>query len=132
MRAPLRAVKMFSSAPRRAGREVDGPDQPVLTLDVDQRVALVPHVVAGGHHVGAGIKDVLEDCLGDAETGGGVLAVHDDEVDGVGLHQARKRVHHGLAAAASDQIAKKQKTHVIPRPRRNRRSCVSVRVCRPR
>jgi hypothetical protein len=42
-----------------------------------------------------------------------ILAVDDDEVGRVALAQLRQHPRHRLAAAAADDIAKKQKTHVV-------------------
>ena len=44
-------------------------------------LALVEDMVAGGHHVGAGVDRLAEYLLGDAETAGRVLAIDDDEVE---------------------------------------------------
>ena len=55
----------------------------------DKRLALVEDVVAGGHHVGAGVEDRAEHLLGDAEAAGRVLAVDDDEIEPVVGDDAR-------------------------------------------
>ena len=51
-----------------------------MPLDEDQRLALIPHMVAGGHHVGAGVEQLGQDLLGDAEPAGGVLAIDHHEI----------------------------------------------------
>ena len=45
-------------------------------------------MIAGRHHIGAGVEDVLQDLLGDAEAAGGILAIDDAEVDAKLLTQA--------------------------------------------
>ena len=90
---------------------VDRPQQPRLALDEHQRLLLVEGVVAERHHVGAGIEQLLEDGLGDAEAAGRVLAVDDDEIELVALAQAGQRIDDRLAAGAADDIAEKQQTH---------------------
>ena len=77
------------AAPRRAGGIVERTEEAVLPLGEDQRLALVEDVVAGGHHVGAGVDDPAKDLLGDAEAAGGVLAVDGDEIDAMVGDQRR-------------------------------------------
>ena len=48
-------------------------------------------MVAGGDAVGAGVEEVLQHVLGDAEAAGRVLAVDDDEIEPVSLDQAGKQ-----------------------------------------
>ena len=62
---------------------VDRTQETLLPRGEDQRLALVEDVVAGRHHVGAGVEDRPEHLLGDAEAAGGVLAVDDDEIEPV-------------------------------------------------
>ena len=69
------------AAARRAGRIVDRPDQPRRALDEDQRLLLVPGMIAERDGVGAGVDQLAIDRLGDAEAAGGVLAVDDDEIE---------------------------------------------------
>ena len=69
------------AAARRAGRIVERADQPRRALDEDQRLALVPGVVAERDGVGAGVDHLVVDRLGDAEAAGGVLAVDHDEIE---------------------------------------------------
>src|SRR6202011_4433109 len=69
------------AAARGAGRVIGRADQPRRTLDEDERLALVPGVIAERDGVGAGVEQVLVDRLGDAEAAGGVLAVKDDEIE---------------------------------------------------
>ena len=51
-----------------------------MPLDEDQRLALVPHMIAGGHDVGAGVEQLGQDLLGYAEAAGSVLAIDHDEI----------------------------------------------------
>ena len=71
----------IAAAARRAGREVARPQQLRLARDVVEDFLLVPHMIAGGHHVDAVAEDRVGDVAGHAEAGGGVLDVGDDEVD---------------------------------------------------
>ena len=87
---PMRLITSTLLIPRRyerraaAGRAlgvVRGTDEPGLTRDEDQRLALVESVVAERDRVGAGGQKILADRLGNAEAAGGVLAIDDDEIE---------------------------------------------------
>ena len=69
------------AAARRAGRIIDRPDQARRALDEDQRLLLVPGVIAKRDGVGAGIDQLAVDRLGDAEAAGGVLAIDHHEIE---------------------------------------------------
>ena len=68
------------AAAGRAGGIVDRPDQARRALDEDERLLLVPGVIAERDGVGAGLDQLAIDRLGDAETARRVLAV-DHEPD---------------------------------------------------
>ena len=70
-----------AAAAGRAGGKVRRPQQLRLPRDVVEHFLLVPDVIAGRHHVDAVAEDGVGDVAGDAEAGGGVLDVGDDEVD---------------------------------------------------
>ena len=89
-RAVPRSVDV-GAAPGRPERIVNGPQKAIVAIGEDERLALVPDVVAGRHAVGAGGEQVLEDIFGDAEAAGGVLAVDDDEVEAVLRDQAGQK-----------------------------------------
>ena len=90
----LPAAVSNSCAPRPGAsdkrRIVQRPDQPRLAHDVGQRLLLVPGVVAQGQAVGAGVEQLARGGLGDAEAGGGVLGVDDDELQAQPPAQARQ------------------------------------------
>ena len=79
--------------------------------DVDQRLLLIERVVAERDGVGAGLDQLLDDGLGDAEAAGRVLAIDDDEIQLVTRAKLRQRVEHRLAARPADDIAKKKESH---------------------
>ena len=66
---------------RHAGGVVGRPQQPRLGADVVERFFLVPDVIARGHDVDAQVEELVADLPRDAEAGGRVLAVGDDEID---------------------------------------------------
>ena len=87
--------------------------QPLVTLDEDQRLLLVEGVVAERHRVGAGLEQLLEDRLGDAEAARSVLAVDGDEVEAVAPAQSGQRIDDRLAARAADDVAEEEKSHLF-------------------
>src|SRR6202035_1218344 len=71
-------------------------------LEVIQNFALVPDMVAGGDHMDVQLKQFLGESGRDAETGGRVLPVGDDEVDGLVADSARQPVFDDGASGASE------------------------------
>ena len=88
-RWPERVSIEVRAPPGRAGRKVHRAQQPRLALDEDERLALVPGMVAEGDGIGAGGQELVADRLGDAEAAGGVLAVDDDAIEPPALAQGR-------------------------------------------
>ena len=99
------------AAARRAGRIVGRAEQLGLALDEDERLALVPGVVAEGDRVGAGGEDLVADRLRDAEAAGGVLAVDDDAVEPPALAQGGQALGYGAAAGPADDVAEEEEAH---------------------
>ena len=54
-----------------------------MALDEHERLALVEHMIARRHHVGAGVEQLEENLFGDAEAACRVLAVHHHEVEAI-------------------------------------------------
>ncbi len=92
-------------------REVGGADQLRLPLDEDQRLALVPDVVARGDRVGAGVDEVLADLLGDAEAARGILAVHHHEIEAIVGNQPRQAFGDGRPPGPAHHVAHEQEPH---------------------
>src|SRR5262249_9631875 len=109
--APVRRRVEAGAAPRRPGREIDRPQQLRMAIDEADGFPLVPDVVAGADHVDAGGIEVLADLLGDAEAGGGVLAVDDDEVEPQLAAQPRHMLDDHVAARPADDIPTKKYAH---------------------
>ena len=97
----------IGAASGRAGRIVDRAQEAVVAVGEGERLALVPDVVAGGDAIGAGRDQLLQNILGDAEAAGGVLAVHDDEVEAMLLRSA--------AAARASTAARPERPTTSPR-----------------
>ena len=100
--------KDVGAAPRRAGRIVERAQEIVVPRGEDQRLALVPDVVARRHAIGAGVDEALKNLLGDAEAAGGVLAVDDDEVEAVPGDQAGQQVAHDGTPRAAHDVAEEE------------------------
>ena len=113
--APDLRLEQAGALAGRALRKIERPEQPVVALDEHQRLALIEHVIARRHHVGAGIEQLGQDRLGDAETAGRVLAVHHDEIERVALAQLGQMLDHGDASGSADHVSKKQHAHECSR-----------------
>ena len=99
------------AAARRAGRIIDRADQPRRALDEDQRLLLVPGMIAERDRVGAGIDEFAVDRLGDAEAAGGVLAIDHDEIELPVANETGQALGDHGAPAAADDIADEQNAH---------------------
>lgn len=78
---------------------------------VFEDLALVPDVVAGGDDVGTEIEELFGDGGRDAEASGGVFAVDDEEIDGVGFEDVREVFADDVAAGGAKDIADKKDIH---------------------
>ncbi len=104
------------AAAGRAGGKIDRTQQLRRALNEDQRLLLVPGMIAAGHRVGAGIDELLVDRLGDAEAAGRVFTVDGDEVELPVPHQPRQPLQHCRTPAAADHVADEEKPHASRRP----------------
>ncbi len=95
----------------RAGGVVRRPQQARLDADVVERLFLVPDVIAGGHHVDAAVEQLLADLARDAEAGGRVLGVGDDEIDAVVVDDRLQSLAHELASGTPDDVADEKDAH---------------------
>ena len=113
--APVFGLEQAGALAGRALRKIERPEQPVVALDEHQRLALIEHMIARRHHVGAGIEQLDQDRLGDAETAGRVLAVHHHEIERVALAELGQMLDDGDASGSADHISKKQHAHECSR-----------------
>ncbi len=72
----------------------------------------VPDVVTGGDYVGSEIEELFGDGGGDAEAAGGVFAVDDEEIDGVGVEDVRQVFADDMAAGGAEDVADKENIHL--------------------
>ena len=82
-----------------------------MPLDEDQRLPLIPHMIAGGHDVGAGVEQLGQDLLRYAEAAGGVLAIDHDEIRGIALAQSRQGLDDRRPARPADHVTEKHNAH---------------------
>ena len=118
------------AAARRAGGIVERPDEARRALDEDQRLLLVPGMIAERDGVGAGVDQFAVDRLGDAEAAGGVLAIDHDEIELPVADEAGQALGDDGPPAAADDIADEENAHAqLPRKSITSRS-VSTRSSR--
>jgi hypothetical protein len=79
---------------------------------VFEDLALVPDVVTGGDDVGAEVEEFFCDGGGDAEASGGIFAVDDEEIDGVGFEDVGEMFADDVAAGGAKDIADKEDIHL--------------------
>ena len=73
--------------------------------EVVEKLALVPDMIAGGHHVGAEVEQFVGDLRGHAKAAGGVLDVHDGQIDLVGLADVANVLTDDPAPRAAEDVA---------------------------
>lgn len=73
--------------------------------------ALVPDVIAGGDDMRAQVEDLFGDGRGDAEASGGILAIDDEKVDGVGFDDVGEMLAYDVAAGGAKDIADEKNVH---------------------
>ena len=99
------------AAPWRALWKIRGPEKPLLARREGKRLALVPDMIAGGHHVGACGDRLAENLFGDAEAAGGVLAIDDDEIQPEIGDQPGQLLPHRRTARLAHHVAEEKKSH---------------------
>jgi hypothetical protein len=71
----------------------------------------VPDVVAGGDDVGAEVEELVGEGGSEAEATGGVFAIDDKEVDGIGFKDVREMFADDVAAGGAEDIADEEDIH---------------------
>ena len=99
----------------RAGRKVDRPQQLRRALDKDERLLLIPGMIAAGDHVATGIDKFCVDGLRDTETAGRIFPIHGNEVELPIAQQARQSLEQDGAAATTDNVADEEYAHCLCR-----------------
>jgi hypothetical protein len=101
------------AASRRTRGIIDRANELRRALDEDQRLLLVPGMIAAGDHVGAGVDEFLVDRLGDAEAAGGVLAVDGDEIELPVAHEGGQPLEQDGTPAAAHDVADEEDAHAL-------------------
>ena len=99
------------SASGRAGGPIRGADQAGLTPDEDERLALIPGMVAERHRIGTRFEELGTDHFGNSGASCRVFAVHDHAIERKPLSQPGKPLEDRVPARPSHHIADEQKAH---------------------
>ena len=78
---------------------------------VVEDLALVPDVVAGGDDMGAEVEELFGKGWGDAEAAGGVLAVDDEEVDGVRFEDVGEVFADDMTTGGAEDVSDEEDVH---------------------
>ena len=97
-------LKQTGTFAGRAGGIIYRTQKPVITLDIAQRFALIPDMIAGGDDVHARIIKFFANLSGDAEAPGGVFAIDDHEVELQFFTQARQARNNGFAPRPAHNV----------------------------
>ena len=100
------------AAARQAGREVEGPQNGGIRVQVLNDLLLVPDVVPGGDHVHSRIQKLIRCAGGKSESPGTVLGVGYDEVNPELVFDARKQGAHGAPTRLAYYVADHQYSHL--------------------
>src|SRR5258705_12856887 len=99
------------AATRIARREVDGPDREWKELDVVEELALIPDVVAVRDDIRAVGVELARDVQRESRPTGGVLAIHDREIDLVLDSDLRQQRLDRISPWATHDVADKKNPH---------------------
>src|SRR5277367_2136664 len=80
-----------------------------------ENFTFVPTMVATGDDVDAKAEQLFHNTRGNAEAGGGVFAIGDDQVDLAVFHKVGEAFLNDFAARGTDNVADEQDTHVVSR-----------------
>ena len=101
---------------RRAGGIIDRPDQFWRPLDENQRLLLVPGMIAERDRIGTSLDQLAIDRLRDAETAGRVLAIDHDQIELPFLDEPGQALNDHSPPAAADDVADEENAHThLPR-----------------
>ena len=106
-------LQQIGAATGRACGIIQWADEARLAGDEDQRLLLVPGVIAQGHAIGAGLDDLPTDGLGDAEAPRRVFAIHHHEIELPVPAQAGQAVEEDVAPGAAHDVADEENPHGV-------------------
>jgi hypothetical protein len=82
-------------------------------VNVLEDLLFVPYVVTSGDYLSAEVEELFSDGRRQAEPTGGVFAIDDEEIDGVGLQQVGQVLVHNVPAGGPKYVAYKQNLHCM-------------------
>src|SRR5204862_8201296 len=95
--------------------------------DSVEPLLLVPHVVAGRHHVRAPVDQLIADLARDAKAGRGVFGVRDHQIDPMVLDEPGEALTNQLASGTADDISDEQDAHQTDHePQRRQKTTLDV------
>ena len=102
------------AAARRAGGIIERPNEARRALDKDQRLLLIPGMIAERHRIDAGLDQLAIDRFRDAEAAGGVLAIGDDQIEFPVADELRQALGDDSPPAPPDNVADEKNAHAQP------------------
>ncbi len=106
---PFGVSSTMVPAPGRARGIIERAQEARLGVDVGHDLLAIPDVVAAGDDGNTGAQKVDRDFRRDAASGGSVLAIHDDEINGMLALQLRQPGDDCVAARFTDDVAEEKK-----------------------
>src|SRR5690348_7301159 len=114
-------ASFVNSVPWQAGRIVCRPQQPacrtvrvaICRREVINDFALVPDVIAGGHHINSELEKIFGQRWSDAEARGGVFAVRQHEVNAVFTDQALQPFADDVPPRPPKDVANEENFHAV-------------------
>ena len=83
----------------------------VGALKVFDELALIPDVIAGGDDVYVEFEEFVDDLRSDAESGGGVFAIDDEQIGPFSGDQVFKAFFNNSAAGTAKNVSDEKNTH---------------------
>src|SRR5438067_2212971 len=99
------------AAARCARRIIDRANEPWRAFDENERLLLVPGMIAERDRIDAGIDQFAINSFGNAEAAGGILAVGHHQIELPVADEIRQPLVNERTAAASDNVANKKDAH---------------------
>ena len=93
---------------RRPQREIGRSQEALLARGEDQRLTLIPNMIASGDDVRTSIDRIVENLFGDAKAAGRIFTVNDCKVEFQIGDKARQLFINGCTARAAHHITKKK------------------------
>src|SRR5580704_11229205 len=104
-------VDQRRAAARRARRIIDRTNEPRRAFDENERLLLIPSMIAERDRIDADIDQFAIDSFGNAEAAGSILAIGHNQIELPVANEIGQPFVNERAAAASDNVANKKVAH---------------------